>query len=233
MPLVEQILHTGNVSCERVISRVHAGRRHVLSLWHGPSPPPPREIWADKDVALVVIEGGDSSHEDHKTESVSHLSPESWNQQFPGSLIRSAHGRHFQYQPSDYSPKAGGRSERGLLLRGEEGNKEEEGRWVSFLFFFFSWKRIWVLCEFFLCGGRGDFLLSLSEGLESCLHARCTRYDFQSVNCDTFTTQGVFGTEGKSIVTLCHQSSNALCLRVTQSRRWGHVLSAAVVEDGL
>lgn len=136
VPLVEQILHTGNVSCERVISRVHAGRRHVLSLWHGPSPPPPREIWADKDVAPVVIEGGDSSHEDHKTESGSHLSPESWNQQFPGSLIRSAHGRHFQYQPSDYSPKAGGRGERGLLLRGEEGNKEEEGRWVSFFFFF-------------------------------------------------------------------------------------------------
>lgn len=231
MPLVEQILHTGNVSCERVISRVHAGRRHVLSLWHGPSPPPPREIWADKDVAPVVIEGGDSSHEDHKTESGSHFSAESWNQQFPGSLIRSAHGRHFQYQPSDYSPKGRGRGKRGLLLRGEEGNKEEEGRRVSFFFFFLE-KEFWVLCEFFLCGGRWDFLLSLSEGLESCLHARCTRYDFQSVNCDTFTTRGVFW-HRRQKHRLCHQSSNALCLRVTQSRRRGHVLSAAVVGDGL
>lgn len=232
MPLVEQILHTGNVSCERVISRVHAGRRHVLSLWHGPSPPPPREIWADKDVAPVVIEGGDSSHEDHKTESGSHLSPESWNQQFPGSLIRSAHGRHFQYQPSDYSPKAGGRGERGLLLSGEEGNKEEEGRWVSFFFFFLK-KNLSALRVLLVWRTWGLLAISFGRVRESCLHARCTRYDFQSVNCDTFTTRGVFGTEGKSMVTLCHQSSNTLCLRVTQSRRWGHVLSAAVVEDGL
>lgn len=153
---------------QRVISRIHAGRRPLWSQWHGPFAPPPsltphthtprlREIWADNDGAPVVIEGGDSSHED-KTELGSHLRPESWNQQFPDSLIRSGTWEAFPVSARWLLTRCrgvevgerGGGGERSCWERRKETKRKRVLGFLSLCLFFrfeyfacFEWVLVW------------------------------------------------------------------------------------------
>lgn len=97
------------------------------------------EIWADKDRMLAAYRGRDWGN-GGKRKGGSHLSPETWNQQFPDSLIRSATGGISSVLPLITHPWKGGR-------------KRKRGR-VCVL-----WFLEYFVCEFVTHQGPGEALL--------------------------------------------------------------------------
>lgn len=127
-------------------------------------------------------------------------------------------------------PKQGGGARGGFYWAGRKETKRKRGS-LGFFFFFFLKKNLSALRVFLVW--RTWALLVISFGRVRVMPPCQVHQIWLPVSELQYFHNPKRFWHRRQKYRLCHQSSNTLCLPVTQSRRWGHVLSAAVVEDGL